>query len=258
MSKEQRTAKEQLLARVAAIRSKIEASADEDLATWAKKLDGEPANSALKSETDKAKAAEKAIVEKSTGVKVDVASEGQNARANANWPMDFKGRMKAASRMVKLARRDAKTAAIMLAMAQRINSKTAADDEEAEGDETCAGCKSASKLVKMAVRRTKSASRMMKMARKLTIKADDAEVDVEEDGGDMAACGSAKVASRLVTLAKQLMADEAPKKAGEIPEQFKKNTDKADGKDVAASLLALAKSLTSDDDADEDDETPKA
>jgi len=274
MSKEQKTARMRLLSRVAAIQRKIQASADEDLKAWADRLDADEASAKLKSETDSAKAQEADTVVKSTGVSVDTGVD-QNAKANANWPMGFSGSMKAASSMVMLARRDAKTAARMLAMARKMRADDA-DDMDLD-DEECVGCTAAKKMVKMAMKHTKSASSMMKLARKLARTAD--EVGIEDDAPDadaeLTASSREKVATRLIALAKTMVADDdddddcsASKSAGEVPPQFKENMekmkdkakDKDEGKDkdasskVAEALVQLAKSLGADD---EDDDSSK-
>lgn len=173
-----KTAKEKLLSTVAAISKKIEAASEDELKAWADKLD---ATSPLKAEADKAQAEEKAIAEKSTGVPAAVAADDQNARSNANWPMDWPGRVQTASSLVKLA------------------CDILADDEEA-----CAAGEEKKPmppwLEKKINANTKVASQLVKLAKQLA--ADDEE---DDDAGESEEDSSGKeVAAALVELAKTL------------------------------------------------------
>lgn len=223
MSKEQqqKTARETLLSHVAALTKKIEAASEDELKAWAGKLDAE---SNLKAEADKAATEEKAIAEKSTGENTAAAADGQNARANANWPA--RSATMAAS-LVELARRDAKTASVMLAKAKEI----VADDDE---EDDCVACKAAAQnLVKMASARTKTASDMMQMARDIMGDEDEKKSMppwLEKKIGDKEA--NTKIAAQLVALAKKVVADD------EEPEEDES------GKEVAAALVELAKTLS--------------
>lgn len=226
MSKEQqnKTAKETLLAKVAAITRKIEAADDNELKAWVGQLD---ADSNLKAEADATANAEKDNAQQSTGVDAPAAADDQNARANANWPMNWSGATTMAASMVELARREAKTAAIMLAKAKEM----VADEDEEE----CVGCQlAAQSLVKMANSRTKTASDMMQMAR--DIMGGDEEKSMppwlEKKIGDKEA--NTKVASRLIAIAKQVMADE---------DEDEDEPEMDSGKEVAAALVNLAKTL---------------
>jgi hypothetical protein len=216
MSKEQqnKTAKETLLAKVAAITRKIEAADDNELKAWAGQLD---ADSNLKAEADATANAEKDNAQQSTGVDAPAAADDQNARANANWP----AKTTMAASMVELARREAKTAAMMLAKAKEM---VAEDDEE-----ECVGCTAAAQSI------VKTASDMMQMARDI-MGEDDEEKSMppwlEKKIGDKEA--NTKVASRLIAIAKQVMADE---------DEDEDEPEMDSGKEVAAALVNLAKTL---------------
>jgi hypothetical protein len=215
MSKEQqnKTAKETLLAKVAAITRKIEAADDNELKAWAGQLD---ADSNLKAEADAASTAEKDNAQQSTGVDAGAAADDQNARANANWP----AKTTMAASMVELARREAKTAAMMLAKAKEM---VAEDDEE-----ECVGCTAAAQSI------VKTASDMMQMARDIMGADEEKSMPpwLEKKIGEKEA--NTKVASRLIAIAKQVMADE---------DEDEDEPEQDSGKEVAAALVNLAKTL---------------
>jgi len=233
MSKQQqnKTAREMLLSHVAGLTKKIEAASEDEIKAWAGQLD---AGDALKQQADQAAAAEKDNAQKSTGVDVAGAADDQNARANANWPMNWTGKATMAASLVELARRDAKTAALMLAKAKEL----VADEDD---DDECVACKAAAQqLVAMANGRSKTASAMMKMANEII--ADDEDDDDEKKSLPpwLEKKAHTKVAARLVALAKQVMADDDDDDEDEDEEE--------DSSKVAAALVALAKTLANDKD----------
>jgi hypothetical protein len=232
MSKQQqnKTAREMLLSHVAGLTKKIEAASEDEIKAWAGQLD---ADNALKQQADQAAAAEKDNAQQSTGVDAAGAADDQNARANDNWP----SKTNMAASLVELARRDAKTASLMLAKAKELM----AGDEEEE----CAGCQAAAQqLVAMATNRSKTASTMMQMANSIVAEEDDDDEEGEEKSLPpwLEKNANAKVAARLVTLAKQMMADD---EAGD--EEEVEDDDDDSGK-VAAAIVELAKTLSNSKD----------
>jgi hypothetical protein len=162
--------REVLMAKIAAGEKLLKAFTDED----------------FKQVSDAAKAEEKAIATKSTGVDVGVADQGQNAKANDNWPVG--GRMETAAKLVQVATEHAKTASSMMAIARGL---------------VMAGGDPITEEVKEAAAdggedlETKIASRLVKIA---------GEIISEEDDKTTCDCdeGNKEVAAALITLAKSL------------------------------------------------------